>query len=157
MRSGQPDAKRTAGSPKVKTLCPHCNRSNRVAAAEEPDALHCEHCRKRLIPPKPLVLTDELLKRSLKQDEIPLVIDFWSPGCSPCKQMARVFDAAAQDAQMLVRFAKLNVADYPQLASKYKIRNVPTVLVLKRGRETARSTGTMNQSQFYGWVNKQLS
>lgn len=104
-----------------------------------------------------MVLTDELLRSYTKADDVPLVIDFWAPGCGPCKQMTRVVDTAARDSQALVRFAKLNTADYPQLASKYKIRGVPALLILKHGREIARSTGAMNQSQFHGWVNKHLS
>lgn len=71
--------------------------------------------------------------------------------------MSRIFEVAARETEALLRFAKLNTSEYPKTADRYKIRSVPTLLILKSGRETARSTGALNQSQLYGWINKNLS
>jgi len=75
----------------------------------------------------------EFDKEVLKSDR-PVLVDFYATWCGPCRMMAPVLDGMAVDYEGKVKFAKVNVDDAPDLASKYGVRGVPTMLIFKDGR-----------------------
>lgn len=93
-----------------------------------------------------VTVTSENFERDVLQSDVPVVVDFWATWCGPCKRIAPVLDAAANDYDGAVRIAKVDVDQSRDLASQYGIRNIPTLLVFKNGEQVNKHVGALNRS-----------
>jgi thioredoxin 1 len=84
------------------------------------------------------VLANKNFKAATKRGVV--LVDFWAPWCAPCKIIAPVLNDIA-DSQKDFMVAKVNVDHNQQLAQKFKVRNIPTMLILKDGKEAGRIVG----------------
>lgn len=82
----------------------------------------------------------EFEEKVLKSD-IPVLVDFFAPWCGPCKMLTPEIDALAEAYEGKALVVKVNVDDLPELAGKYNVMSVPTLLVLKNGQEVNRIVG----------------
>jgi thioredoxin len=74
-------------------------------------------------------------------------VDLWAPWCGPCRIIAPVLDQLAAEMAGRVRIAKLNVDENPATASRFNVSSIPTLLVLKDGREVDRFVGVQPKSE----------
>jgi thioredoxin 2 len=133
-------------------VCPDCAIVNRVPAERPADAAKCGNCRARLFQGRPVELTAATFDRHLTQYRLPLLVDFWAPWCGPCKAMAPVLEAAAKELELRLRVAKLDTDAVPEVAARYEIRSIPTLILFKAGREAARIAGAMPPAQLKEWL-----
>ena len=84
------------------------------------------------------VLNNKNFKAATKRGVV--LVDFWAAWCAPCKIIAPVLNDIA-DTQDEFKIAKVNVDHNQQLAQKYKVRNIPTLLIFKDGKEAGRIVG----------------
>ncbi|HSX03943.1 MAG TPA: FAD-dependent oxidoreductase [Rhabdochlamydiaceae bacterium] len=70
-----------------------------------------------------------------------VIVDFYSPSCGPCKKLSPIFDAAVENHADKYQFVKVNISEFSELAQKYDVVGVPTVIVFKNGSEVERKTG----------------
>jgi thioredoxin 2 len=138
--------------PNLLVACPHCNTTNRVASARLGEAPACGHCKGLLLPSFPVELTSANFDRQVAVTELPLVVDFWAPWCAPCRMMAPAFEEAAARLAPRVRLGKLDTEAVPEVAARYAIRSIPTLIAFRGGREVARQSGAMGAPQLIDWI-----
>lgn len=138
-------------------VCPHCDGINRVPASRMGEAAKCGKCRQDLFPGTPLALNASRFVRHSQKSDIPLLIDFWAPWCGPCRMMAPAFEQAARQLEPHVRLVKVNTEEEQQLGAQYGIRSIPTLMLIRHGREIARQPGAMDVGGIISWTRQQLA
>jgi len=136
--------------------CPHCQALNRVPGARLAQDPKCGKCHQPIFSGKPLALTAADFDRHALSSELPLLVDFWAPWCGPCLVMAPQFEAAAKTLEPRIRLAKVDTEAEPGLGARFNIRSIPTMVLLRSGREIARQSGAMGAGQIAQWANAQL-
>ncbi|MHB8743143.1 MAG: thioredoxin TrxC [Sulfuricaulis sp.] len=137
-------------------VCPHCDSINRVPAEKLGDRPRCGVCHKPLFEAKPITLNEARFQRHIAASELPIVVDFWAAWCGPCQSMAPVFAQAAADYNTRLCLAKVNTEEAPTLAARHGIRNIPTLVVFRNGREVDRLSGMLSPPQLDAWLQRQL-
>ncbi len=80
---------------------------------------------------------DEKVLRQTK----PVLVDFWAPWCMPCRMFGPVLDKVAKDTKGQASVVKINIDEEPELASRYGVMSIPTVMVFKNGQAVNRKVG----------------
>ena len=123
--------------------CARCGTLNRVPAERLGDDPVCGRCGTELLPGAPVELRDDNFDAVAGKTELPVLVDFWATWCGPCRMMAPAFEQAATAWEGRVRFAKVDTDANPELAQRFAIRSIPTLVRLDGGRETARQAGAL--------------
>jgi thioredoxin 2 len=102
----------------------------------------CGRCKALLArPAAPVTVTDATFAAEVEQSPLPVVVDLWAAWCGPCRTLAPIIEELASEMAGRLRFAKLNVDENPTTASRFNVRSIPTLLVLRGGREVDRIIG----------------
>lgn len=139
-------------TPPLAIPCPHCNALNRVPADRVAEHPNCGRCKRALFNGHPFDLNSDNFEAITGRGDLPVLIDFWAPWCGPCIGFAPVFIQAASTFEPRLRFAKLDTEAQPELAARFNIRSIPTLIMLKQGREIARQSGAPNAAQLQQFV-----
>lgn len=124
-------------------VCPACGATNRVPGDRVAQGLApvCGKCRAPLPVGKPQPVTDASFAQDVERSPVPVLVDAWAPWCGPCHMIAPVVDQLAAELAGRIRVVKLNVDENPRTAARFDLRSIPTLLVLKDGREVDRLVG----------------
>ena len=128
--------------------CTKCSAQNRLPAARMRDKASCAACKTSLLPlTKPIAITskddfDELLRDS----PAPVLVDFWAAWCGPCRAVAPELEKIADKRTRDVIVAKVDTDMLPDVAARYGIRSIPTMIVFRGGNEADRLSGAMPAS-----------
>jgi thioredoxin 2 len=135
--------------------CPTCGATNRVPSEKIERGLRpsCGRCKNPLpldakpadgAPDrKPIKVTDATFASEVERSPLPVVVDLWAEWCGPCHMIAPVIDELASQMAGRIRFAKVNIDENPQTANRFGVRSIPTLLVMRNGREVDRIVGVV--------------
>jgi thioredoxin len=94
-----------------------------------------------------VTVTDATFAAEVERSPVPVLLDLWAPWCGPCQMIAPVIEDLASEMAGRVKFAKLNVDENPATAARFKVSSIPTLLILKAGRETDRIVDVQPKSE----------
>lgn len=137
-------------------VCPHCDTINRVPDDKPAGRGKCGTCARPLFDGHPVALTGERFALHAEKGDLPLLVDFWAPWCGPCRAMAPAFEQAAQALEPRVRLVKVNTDEEQRLAAAFGIQSIPTLALIHKGREIARTAGAMTAANLVQWVTAKL-
>jgi thioredoxin 2 len=115
----------------------------------------CGRCKTALLTGnKPVTVTDATFSAEVERSPLPVLLDMWAPWCGPCQMIAPVVEELAAEMTGRVRVAKLNVDENPATAARFNVRSIPTLLILRAGREIDRIVGVQPKSEIARRVNQ---
>lgn len=130
--------------------CPSCGATNRVPRArlQSGDQPICGRCKTPLAATThPVTVTDENFASEVEASQLPVLLDLWAAWCGPCRTIAPVIEELATEMAGRVKVGKLNVDESPQTAARFGVRSIPTLLILKNGREADRLVGALPKQE----------
>ena len=99
--------------------------------------------------------TDETFKKLISENKLVLV-DFWAPWCSPCKQIGPILEEISDEMSNEVVIAKLNIDEEVNTGTKFGIRGIPTMLLFKSGELKATKVGATTKSNIVSWIKENI-
>lgn len=135
-----------------KLTCFDCGQVNRVPEDKLSAGPKCGTCGAKLMGGKAAEVDLATLRKAARNDDVPLVVDFWAPWCGPCRMMAPEFSKAAQELSGSARLVKLNTETNPEAGSAYNIRGIPTMVGFAGGKERKRQSGAMPAPAIVDWA-----
>ena len=104
-----------------------------------------------------LELTDNNFEELVLKSDKPVMVDFWAEWCGPCRMVGPVVEELAKEYEGKAVVGKLNVDNNPQVATKYGIRSIPTILFIKNGEVVDRSVGAVPKAALASKLQGQLA
>src|SRR4029077_10160548 len=90
------------------------------------------------------------------QSPTPVLVDFWAPWCGPCKMVSPIVDKVAKDMKGRLKVVKLNTDESPNIAGKYEVSSIPSLILFKAGEPVDRIVGYVPERQIVMTIEKHL-
>src|ERR671913_2076805 len=91
-------------------------------------------------------------EKEVLQSQLPVFVDFWAEWCGPCRMVGPAVEQLSQTMSDKIRVAKLNVDQNQEIAMKYGIRSIPSLLLFKAGKEIARTVGASSKESYQRFI-----
>ena len=144
---------------KVVVACTGCGAKNRVsmnaALAKQPV---CGKCGTALPAPAsaPVTVTDANFSQVVEKSPVPVLLDLWAAWCGPCRTIAPTIEALARETAGKVLVGKLDVDANQRTAARFGVQGIPTLLILKNGREVDRIVGVRSREAILATLQRHI-
>ena len=138
-----PQSQAKPAGPESILVCPNCGKNNKIRPNAK-GAPHCGNCGK----PLPWLVDANDATFDLEANAAPtVVVDLWAPWCGPCRFVSPILEELTREYAGRLKVVKVNVDDNPVTQQRYQAFSIPTLVVLKGGRQVDRIVGAMPKSQ----------
>ncbi len=137
-------------------ICPSCSTKNRVDSNKSGQHPTCGNCKTPLPIGGPVTVGDDDFDHVVMGSELLVLVDFWAPWCGPCKMVAPMMEKIAQEYAGRLVVAKVNTDDNREVAGKFNIKGIPTMMLVKGGEVVERLTGAVPKSHLDEMIRKYL-
>jgi len=101
-------------------------------------------------------VTEDTFEPDVLKSDVPVLVDYWAEWCGPCKALAPLLEDLAKDYGGKLKIAKVNVDENQQLARKYNIKAIPTLMLFKDGNVQASKLGMMSKPQLTAFLDSNI-
>jgi len=105
---------------------------------------------------KVLTITKDNFEEEVLKSDIPVLVDFWASWCGPCRAIAPIIDELADDFYGKAKVGKINVDEQGELAQKFRIMSIPTIMLFKGGQSVEKVVGQRPKEDFAALIEKNL-
>ena len=101
-------------------------------------------------------LTSENFDKEVAKSGVPVLVDFWADWCGPCKALGPAREEIARESDTRFKIAKVNVDEHSELAARFNVMNIPTMILFEKGEEVDRMVGFMPKAKILAKINSVL-
>ncbi len=99
-------------------------------------------------------VTESNFEEEVVNSDVPVLVDFWAEWCGPCKMIAPILDEIAKEYGEKLKICKIDVDSNPEIAPKFGIRGIPTLIMFKDGNAESTKVGAVSKSQLVEFVDE---
>src|SRR5216110_2307008 len=101
-----------------------------------------------------ITVTDDTFADEVLQSDKPVLVDFWAEWCGPCRAIAPLLDEVASERQQDLRVVKVNVDENPELATRFGVRSIPTLILFQHGQPQAQRVGSLRRPELDAFLDR---
>jgi thioredoxin 1 len=103
-----------------------------------------------------LVITEATFDAEVLNSETPVIVDFWAEWCGPCRMLTPILDEVAGEYKGKIKIGKINVDDNPNIAQKFSVRGIPTLILFKDGEIVTSKVGMLSKKQLIDFIDTNI-
>ena len=101
-------------------------------------------------------INENNFEKEVVKSSLPCLVDFWAEWCGPCKNLAPILDEISNELKEKVKIGKINIDDNQELAAKFSIRSIPTMILFKDGDSIDTKVGLPPKKELLDWIETKI-